>query len=189
MIQFIKSGDMAGFKGRSKYAWLIGLNTFSDWSHFGIFVWVKFDENESRLFILEAVAKYGVRLISFEDAAAGCQVSGEKIYWFKLDPLHDLNRPILVDYASRQLGKRYASPAQMVFSFGWLTRFIRYLCGRPAADLDPNRFFCSELGAAALQAIGVRTRKIPAEMSPADLAEEPALLCQGVINHGPQKIT
>lgn len=183
LIAFAQSGDMVGFKGVNKYAKLIGWNTLSDWSHFGVLVWVKFGDGEPTLCVIEAVIKYGVRLIALEDVLKDCKKTGERAFWFVLDRSHDLNRPILVDYVRRQLGKRYASPYQMVYSFGWLTRLWRYLRGLPARDMDSDRFFCSELGAAGLQAIGISPRKIPAEMSPADLANEPAIKIMAEITY------
>ena len=47
-------------------------------------------------------------------------------------------------------GRRYASPWQLLLSFGWFTCRLRRWLGLAPKDLDADRYFCSELVAEGL---------------------------------------
>ena len=170
----ILDGDFFFVSGSSWYARLIRANTFSRFSHVGLAIWAPL-AGMRRLCIFEAIGS-GVRLFPMDRYLAECQHLREKVYWFSTSP--EIDHEKLLRYAAWQWGKPYASAWQMVFSFGWLTRFVRHLIGSRDRDLDVDRFFCSELLASALQYAGVTT-PLPAAMSPGQLASAPFLKNNG----------
>src|SRR5262245_18512508 len=82
-----------------------------------------------------------------------CRRSGTAVDWFRITDDH-VNKERVAAYVLKQWGMRYASPTQLVLSFGKLTRLIRPLFGWKAPVLNRERFFCSYLVAAAMRSAG-----------------------------------
>jgi len=148
----IKNGDVFCFRGRSLFGWLIKLRTRSVYSHIGIALWIKVDGHE-RLCCMEALEPGGVRLYPMDRYLQDCERNGIQVHWYSVaDPVID--RDQVAGFVLRQWGKRYASPWQFLLSWGRVTRFVYRLFGWRRGDVDPDRFFCSELAAGAFRTAG-----------------------------------
>ena len=135
----IQDGDLLAFEGRSVFSWLIRCVTGSAITHVGFAMWVR-----RRLCVLEAMEGRGVRLVPLSDRLRNGAVVHWSVYSSQIK-----TRQEVVTHAIAQWGKQYASPWQLLRSFGWLSRRISDRMGW-RSDTDPERFFCSELIAASL---------------------------------------
>ncbi|MGE0760133.1 MAG: YiiX/YebB-like N1pC/P60 family cysteine hydrolase [Pirellulaceae bacterium] len=179
----IANGDILLFEGRSWFAFGIKLRTRSQFSHAGVALWVNVD-GTSRLCILEALEPWGVRLYPLDRYLDHCHRKGERVHLYRLH--ESINRDKVAGFTLQQWGKRYASVWQFVLSWGRVTRFFRWLFGRPLnVDTDPERFFCSELVAEALRAGGyvpsVEDDLAPCMTDPGAVALFPCLQRLGVL--------
>lgn len=182
----IQNGDVFLFEGRSWFARLIKARTRSIYSHAGCALWIGINGTKT-LCVLEALEPHGVRLYPMDRYVAECAAKGVRVHWFELDPCgsENVNRDHVAAYVFKQLGKRYVSPWQFFVSWGWLTRWLRRLLGKGVENLDPERFFCSELVAAALRAGGYRPDPDedvqPAATDPGSVSMFPCLQRRGVV--------
>ena len=179
----IRSGDVLLFRrSTSLFGRLIRLRTESPYSHAGIAVQLQVGPFQ-QLFVAEALEGVGVRLFPLPRYVRQCHAEGCLIDWFKIiSP--EVAGEWAAAYAVDQVGKRYASSWQFVWSWGWASSWWRRLTGRPA-DTDPERFFCSELVAGALEYAGyVPDDDLPqeaAETAPGAIALFPCLQRKGAI--------
>jgi hypothetical protein len=177
----IRTGDMLLFRGAGPVSRFIQRWTCSRYSHAGVAVWVPAN-GYKRLCVMEALWLHGVRLFPLD---LYVKERGWQSDWFTVtDP--QVNREAVGSYVLKQLGKRYVSFGQMLLSFGWATRWLRNFLGLPLSrDLDPDRFFCSELCAEALYYAGYDAAgadKVPAvEADPGCLALFPCLQRRGTL--------
>lgn len=182
-LTLIRNGDVFLFRrSPSLFGRLIRLWTQSPFSHVGIALWVQVDGTR-RLCILEALEGVGVRLHPMDRYLEECQRQGCLIDWYQVtDPA--INRDRIAGYALDQWGARYAHPLQFVWSWGRLSTRLRRWLGL-TADTDPERWFCSELVAAALKHAGyVPDSDLdldPAETEPGMVALFPCLQRRGAI--------
>jgi hypothetical protein len=199
----IQPGDVLMFSGRKLFswvirirAWLLGMGANSKWSHCGIAVrmvtefdrvaltcplWVDLDDEQSgdaearqpvrTLCVVESYEGQGVRVVPFTE---WLKWSGE-IRVLKHD-LTAAKREKMISFALRHWGNPYSSFFQFANSFGAITRRLRRAVGWNA-DIESNRFFCSELVAAALHAAGIKLPQPAATMTPGDVAEFLAPRC------------
>ena len=190
--QGIHPGDVIMVSGRSLFASAIKLWTGSPWTHAGLAVWLEWGCNRNvldfapiwdQLCILEAVGGQGVRLMPLGRYVIEASIRGERVNWFRLDN-QGLLRSQVVNHGMRQLGKHYASPRQFLISFGRIIRPLRRLIGLGPQDLNPERFFCSELVAESLAAAGECLPEIPAAMAPGKLAQLSSLKDMGPLEPG-----
>jgi hypothetical protein len=170
----IKTGDVVLFSGRGLWSWLIQVRTRSVYTHAGVVLRLKANGHE-RVSVLEALEPGGVRLHPLDRYVE----AGETVDWYEVtDPA--VNREAVASFALKQWGKRYAW-RQVFWSFSRLAWLVRRLLGRPLRDVDPQRWFCSELVAAALAYAGCRTEEgiVPVETAPGDVARLTCLRRRG----------
>ncbi len=173
-VQIIHSGDVIAVAGRDLPSRIIQAYT-GPWSHVGIAVWLEFGAAGAMLCILESVSIHGVRLVPL---SLYLEKTSATVHWFRLkDP--SLPRGIIVSAAMQELGRRYARPVQLPWSFGRVVGLIRRWLRLETVDLDDDRFFCSELVCHGLAAAGVPLPKHPAAMSPSDVCALPELIDMG----------
>lgn len=145
----VKTGDVALFRGRSPFAWLVKLRTRSEYSHAGIFWRMKLNGSD-RVVVIESLEPHGVRVFPLDRYVE----RGERIDWFALtDPAIDGERA--AKFALQQWGAPYAL-RQLWWAFSRVAWVARLLFRRRPANVDPGRWFCSELVAAALLQAGYR---------------------------------
>lgn len=179
----IQTGDVFAFRGTALHSRIIQLWTRSVYSHVGIALWVKADSLE-RLCILEALEGVGVRLHPLDICLQQCSRDGVVVDWYTVtDPT--IQRDKIAAYALAQWGKRYASALQFARSFGWFGSLVRRWLGLPA-NREPERFFCSQLCAAALLHAGYQADAAdatePALTDPGAVTLYPCLQRRGVIS-------
>jgi uncharacterized protein YycO len=168
----IQTGDI--FLCRGSVWWgakIIRLKTQSVYSHVGVAIWITADSCR-RLAILEATYR-GVRMFPLDLYLVHCQRWKTQVDWWVVTD-SSINREKIASYCLKQWGKPYASLWQLFWSFGWLGSLFRK-CSGFSADLEKDRFFCSELVASALRAAGW----VPPPGDPSD--REPALTDPGVV--------
>jgi hypothetical protein len=181
----ISNGDFFLFRGRSAFARLIRWRTQSVYSHVGVALWVDAGGRGPRLAILEALEPHGVRLYPFSRYLEECARQGVGVDWFKLDrSLVSANK--VCAYVLRQWGKPYAM-RQLVFSFGLIGGWLRKLLHVHVPVVDgEERFFCSELAAAAVEAGGYAPdsldESLPAAIAPGSVALFPCLHRMGTLS-------
>lgn len=153
--------DIVAFSGTRVWSRIIRLRSHSSYSHVGIVCEMDGDE-----WVIEALEGKGVRAVPLR---VWFGWSG-KITTFSFDPdvIGDVDRQQIIDFAKSRIGQEYASPWQFVRSFGFITRWLCRLIGI-RCDLETDRWFCSELVAAAIASLGHWHRAEPAEMTPADV--------------------
>lgn len=145
VLHRIDNGDVVLFEGTGPAAWLVRMRTRSRYAHVGI---VAIDHHEDP-WLVEACWPT-VRMVPLHRRLAEAAAAGDVAHWFGLDR-HAVDGPLAAGFAVAQVGRRYASLAQFLVSFGLLTRLRRWWQGLGPADVDPERWFCSELVMAALQ--------------------------------------
>jgi hypothetical protein len=185
LLQLVKSGDVLLFEGTRWYSWLIKLWTLARFSHAAMVMKIAGPSGELK-FVCEALEPNGVRLYPLDRLLEECAKDGTRVHWYTLAYEDDVDRFKMVDYALRQLGKRYVSLFQMVCSFGRLTRLIQRKLGyHHALELDADRFFCSEFVASALLAGGFKPDSeadfLPVTTDPGSIAEMTCLRPMGVM--------
>lgn len=178
----VQNADVFAFEGRSFFSRLIQLRTHSYITHVGFAIWVKFGvESANRLCVLEAMEGAGVRLVPFSWVLKKRRKAGEPVHWLQL---HDeFDREEILGFALEEWGQPYASPIQFVNSFGLLTSWLRRKLGFPS-QLDPHRWFCSQIVAKALIRGGFRPippNIIPAEVSPSDVFDFSCFTARDII--------
>ena len=162
-------GDVLLFSGRGFWSRIISARTASPITHAGLAAWW-----HGRLFVLEAVERIGVRVYPLSEHL---RLKSSVVRWYALDS--GFNRTKILNRALGHVGRRYADWRQFVRSWGLgIGRFFGL-----AADTDPERFFCSEFVADALQAgapvgHGLHTWE-PPTTSPGDLVFCPSLQLRG----------
>lgn len=179
----IKTGDVFLFRNaRSLCSRLIRWRTQSVYSHVGVALWVKVDSLE-KLCIIEAVNVQGVRMFPMELYLRQCQREGCAVDWFALTDV-GVNRDRVAAYCLSHWGSPYASLWQMGSSFGWVTRWLNRMLGRPM-DTNPDAFFCSELVASAFRFGGYRPDgpddRPPVLTHPGSIALYPILQRRGTV--------
>lgn len=146
----VSSGDCILFEGAGLAAWLVRMRTRSRYAHVGM-VTTHFGGEP---WIVEATWPR-VRLVPLTRRLQEAAQAGDVAHWFRLNQTA-VDGQAAAWWAVHQIGKRYASLPQFLVSFGLLTRLRRWWQGLAPADLDPERWFCSELIMAALQKGGFR---------------------------------
>jgi hypothetical protein len=129
--------------------------TKQPYSHAGVAVWLVLNGTR-RLFVAEAAWP----LVRVYPMSCYLRDKGEHIDWHSL---WDRNKAeLLAEFMLQQVGKRYASFLQMLYSFlpGLPKR------GRP---INPDRVFCSDLVAEGLSTLGYHLPKPPILTTPGDL--------------------
>ena len=172
----IQTGDVLLFrKSPSLFGRLIRWYSQSPYSHVGIALKIQIN-GHFRLAIIESLEPQGVRVFPLDFYLAQEKKSGAIIDWYQVtDPT--VNREKIADYALAQWGKRYSSPLQFLWSFGWLSNRLRKRYCLPA-DVNPDRYFCSELVSSALEYAGYVPEKEftdPVQTSPGQVALFPCL--------------
>lgn len=160
--QSIQTGDILLFSGGGWYTRFIRLWTLSRYNHVGIAIWVQAN-GYKELFILESLEPHGTRLVPLGPYVERSQRTGVQVDWWRVDD-PNVNREAVASYSLKQCGKPYSSLLRMVFNFSLLSKWIRRKLGIPVAN-DPDRPFCSELVAAALEYAGY-TGESPGGTSP-----------------------
>lgn len=144
----IDTGDLLFFRGRLLHSHVIQVWTRSVYSHVGVAVWIEVGSIR-RLFVVEALEGKGVRLYPLSRYIS----AGEEVDWYAVtDP--DFERSKAAGWALAQVGLHYASPWQMLRSFGLITKRICDWLGLPT-KIDSNRWFCSCYAVRLLMAGGV----------------------------------
>ncbi len=181
----ISNGDFFLFRGNRWFSRLIRWRTQSVFSHVGVALWVHVGGLSPRLAILEALEPHGVRLYPFSRYLEECQRQRVGVDWFKLDD-SAVNRHMVAAYVLRQWGKKYAA-GQLVLSFGVISTLLRRLTHTHVPLVDgEERFFCSELAAAAVEAGGYKPddldASLPAAIDPGSVALFPCLHRMGTLS-------
>ncbi len=172
----IKTGDVLLFRGRGLWSWMVKVRTKSVYTHAGVALRIKANGCE-RVSVLEALEPWGVRLHPLDQYVA----AGESVDWYEVtDPA--VNREKVASFALRQWGLRYAW-RQLLWSFSRLAWLARRVLRRPLRDVDPERWFCSELVAAALRHAGAQTDEdlVPIATAPGDVARFTCLRRRGTL--------
>jgi uncharacterized protein YycO len=149
----MRSGDVLLFRGRGLLSWLIRKFTHSDYSHAGVLY-----RYHERVYCLEAVGK-GVRLAPvsrlldhYPDGIFYCGLKAT-----------DPTREAAIDFGFQQLSLPYDVLGLVQFALA-----VIFCSRRPTKQAE--RWFCSELVAAAYQRAGFPlTAGLPCYASPADL--------------------
>lgn len=175
----IRTGDVLLFRGTSLFSWLIKLRTHSVYSHAGVVQKIR-TNGHIRTWVIEALEPLGVRAFPIERDVA----QGAKIDWFQLDD-PAINPELVADYAMEQVGKFYEM-AGLWWSFSWLARGLRriFRFHRLTARLDnSDRWFCSELVAAALAHAGFKSDEglVPIATDPGSVARFTCLRRKGTL--------
>ena len=174
----IKNGDVITFRGRSLWSRLIRLRSSARVTHVGLAVWAR-----DRLCVFEARERIGVRLYPMSAYVTACRVEGVQVDWHKLQSSpHGIDRQKVVEWATMQWGKRYASAWQFLRSYGPIAAHLADVLGVPV-DVNGDRFYCSEYVLAALRHggyAGEAWRKA-ASTTPGDVVELPCLHRMGAI--------
>lgn len=145
----IETGDLLFLRGRLLHSHLIQVWTRSVYSHVGVAVWIQVGSIR-RLFVVEALEGKGVRLYPLSRYIS----AGEDVDWFAVkEPGYD--RTKAAAWALAQVGLKYASPWQMLRSFGLITKWVCDHLGLPT-KIDSNRWFCSCYAVRLLMAGGVQ---------------------------------
>jgi uncharacterized protein YycO len=150
----MRSGDVLLFRGCGLLSSLIRRATRSDYSHAGMLF-----RQGGRLYCLEAVGS-GVRLAPVSRLLAHYP---EGVYYCGVDAPEPA-REIALEFGFEQLSLRYDVLGLVRFAFA-----LFFAAKRRAVESD-QRWFCSELVAAAYRAAGFPlTDALPCYTSPADL--------------------
>jgi hypothetical protein len=183
----ISNGDFFLFRGNRWWSRLIRWRTQSVFSHVGVALWVHVGGLSPRLAILEALEPHGVRLFPFSRYLEECSRQGVGVDWYKLDR-SSVNGQMVAAYALEQWGKPYAM-RQLVFSFGLVGGLVRRLLHLHVPVIDgegEEKFFCSELAAAAVEAGGYKPdsldESLPAAIDPGSVALFPCLHRMGTLS-------
>lgn len=163
-----KGIDVVAFSGRRVWSRLIELRSWSRYSHVGIVCELDGDE-----WVIEALEGKGVRFVPLR---VWYQWGGD-VTAFRFDPaiFGSQERQAVIDFAKARIGCDYCSPWQFLRSFGFATRWLLRLL-KVRVDLEAERWFCSELVAAAIEAHGPCGTYEPAEMTPGDVVALPYLI-------------
>lgn len=159
--------DIVAFSGTRVWSRVIRLRSQSQYSHVGIICEINGDD-----WVIEALERKGVRLVPLR---VWYQWNGD-VTEFRLKSKSNDARQQLIDFAANRVGQEYASPWQFVRSFGFATRWLCRKIG-VRKDLESDRWFCSELVAAALHHAGfwLGVDSVPSEMTPGDVCNLPCL--------------
>ena len=190
----IRDGDAFLFRGHDWYSRAIRLWTISPYTHIALAFWeYDIDLGKKVLKIIEAVSGAGIRMMNIEDCLEDCNAAGIGVEWWKLTAIeavlplnyhhpiprdnvsYIIDRTKVIEYAKNQLGKRYASPLQMISSFSLLSKFWHWLTKTKFTDTNEDRYFCSELAVSSWEAGGALKTKLAAASSPADTVKLPYL--------------
>ena len=188
----IESGDVFLFHGRAPHSRLIELHTNSDISHAALALTVRCFPGGQPILCIEALEGKGVRCCPLDRYLVECAAEDCRVDWYAVDPCWGAEKGKMLKaeagseaaaFAVEQLGKDYVSMGQLSWSFGWLGSTFRRLLAwcRPAANLNPDRWFCSELVAGCHKKAGFPVDEDPALISPADVARFPWLTLRGAL--------
>lgn len=172
----LKNGDLLSFSGVSLFSKAIQLWTRKPVSHVGLVCRIKDPIN--RLFVMESIEGRGVRLVPIE---AWFRWNG-KIQHYRLKPSANLIRSEIMSAAFSQCEFAYATPHQLLRSFGVVLGPLLRLFGDPA-DTDPTRVHCAEFVVESLKGAGARFEKEPAAFSPGEVTELRDIYDFGVTLH------
>lgn len=167
---YMMPGDVVAFGGRGSFAELIKFGTRSDVSHVAVVLKTEVLGNTSgRYFnlLVESTGSNGVATVRFSDLIR--DYDGE-IWWLPLDEEQRSERfydAAFVDFLFNQVrdGKEYDLPQALRSALDSLD----VLHGPGYNRRDYERFFCSELIAAAFQASGLVKGINPSEVTPIEL--------------------
>lgn len=181
--EYIRTGDLFLFRGRSLFSWLIRRYTYSVYSHAGVAIWVKAD-GEQRLCVLEAMEGSGVRLYPMDLYVKQCVKQGVIVCWYAIAADAGVNREKVAAFALKGWGTPYASLWSLLWLFGLLPRLFRFIFGLGVGYNDKGTF-CSRYCAQALAyggcVFGVGDPATPDLATPGDLVNLPCLVNRGVL--------
>ena len=178
----LRTGDVLLFrKSPSLFGRLIRWYSQSPYSHAGVILRIKVNGHD-RIAVIESLEPDGVRLFPMEVYLREEKYKGSLIDWYQIvDPTVDRER--VAGYCLDQWGKRYSSAWQFFWSFGRLFQRVRKRFALPA-NVNPARYFCSQLVAAALEDAGYKPESEWADATsttPGEVALFPCLHRRGVL--------
>lgn len=159
----LQTGDVLAFRGNGFWSRLIRLRTKSRITHVGVVFVTAVGELRFEQCI-EAKEGRGVRQVVLEDYLAKWQ----RVDVYRPQGVHDG----AVNWLLRQGQQGYASVWQFVWSWGWLSSWLRR-CFGAGLDLDVDRAHCSELVSRFLLRCGYELPDEPPAMSPGDVVDLP----------------
>ncbi len=168
----LDTGDILLFrKSPTLFGRLIRWWTGSPYSHAALVLNVL-----GRKLVIESLEPRGVRAYPLDKYLAQEKADGGIMDWYIAD--ESLDRQKMAQFCLDRLGDKYSAPVQFLWSFLPLGRRMRRLYPLPA-DLNPSRYFCSELVAGALEAGGYRPGPDPVLVTPGDVSHLPCLIKMG----------
>jgi hypothetical protein len=176
----IQTGDTFLFQGKAPHSRLIEHHSDSIYSHAAIALVIPCYP-ERRVCCIEALEARGVRCYPMDRYLEECAVEHCQVDWYAVKAHPDGPIPsAAASFALDQLGLDYVSLGQLAWSFGWIASTFRRVLRRPV-NLNPHRWFCSELVAACYLKAGWPVVADPAEVPPGDVALFPWLSFQAAL--------
>jgi hypothetical protein len=166
----ISDCDILLYRGRSWESWLIRLVTGAPYSHAGLAVWWN-----SRLMVLEASGKGVVATPLSENVR---HYDG-RVEWFTcVEEISQAERQRMVEYAQRELGKRYGTWWAIVLG---LRRLLGLAIDRDDTAHHAGRLICSQYVAGVYTLVGRDLRRGISDRftTPGDIARSPLLRRMG----------
>jgi len=151
----IKNGDVIGFEGYTFGSYIIRLFTHSNVTHVGVALWVC-----GRLCVIEAKEGKGVRVFPLDRIDVP----------FKVYPIvqKNIDGQKVVDFCLTHWGAEYTNWYQFLIIGSRIIKYIRRKMGK-SPDLNPIRWFCSELIARAFESAGYIDSKHSSLTTPIDI--------------------
>ena len=143
----MKTGDVLMFKGTGFLSWLIKTKTKSVYSHAGVIAWWG-----NRLMVLEAI---GSGIVARPISYVLTKYEGGFDYFRPKKVMSDDEKKTMLDYAQRQLGKKYASIRLLKYFFIVMLNLKMKPSELNDAPGISGKYFCSHYVAAIYNAVGV----------------------------------
>lgn len=176
-LDTVRTGDILLFrKSKTWFGRIIRWWTQSPYSHAAVVLEINLPGVGTRKAVIESLEPYGVRVFPLERYLADQKVSGGIIDWYIAD--ESLNRQKLADYCLGTWGDPYSQINQLLWSFLPFGKWVRKVYPLPA-NINPSRYFCSELVAGALEAAGYQGGPDPVLVTPGDVSHLPCLIYMG----------
>jgi len=167
--ELMQPGDVIAFGGKGNFSEIIKMATFSEVSHVGVILQTGVrGENNGRFFnqIIESTSLgdfNGVQINRFSDRLA--HYDGD-LWWLPLDKalrIEFFDQEVFYNFLFQQDHKPYDMPQAVGSALDLLDKL-----GAENRE-DFNKFFCSELVAAALEKIGLVPKINASEVTPIEL--------------------
>lgn len=171
----MKPGDVIAFGGKGHFSEVIKFATCSDVSHVGVILQTRIQEDKTKRFfnqIIESTSLNGfngVNISRFSDRLA--TYDGE-LWWLPLkEELRQgaFNQEAFYDFLFQQNRKGYDTPQAVKSAVDALDELPLGMHGPGYNREDFDKFFCSELVAAGLEAAGSVGKVNASEVTPIDL--------------------